>query len=152
MKFLRRPIVNAILILSVTVLYILIFTFISGHIEFLRLLNHSQTLSSPFWNRWSEFLANGNLKYIGYGYLALCLCIVVLTCLRKRNFDEYQVSILEKGFFFAGLFMVLLFLVAVFLILSDPNYAVETVLLLAASHWTIVLIAELVYLIQTTRA
>ena len=139
MKFLRRPIVNAILILSVTVLYILIFTFISGHIEFLRLLNHSQTLSSPFWNRWSEFLANGNLKYIGYGYLVLSICILVLTCLRKRNYDEYQINILEKGFFFAGL-------------LSDPNYAVETVLFLAASHWTIVLIAELVYLIQTTKA
>ena len=96
----------------------------------------------------TAFLQNGNLKYIGYANLLLIAAIVLLSLLKRRNYDEYQTKILEKGLIFAGIVMMVLFPIAMLLVLSDPNYAIETLIFLAASHWGCVLIADLVYILR----
>lgn len=148
MSILRKPQINAAIIMTVSLFYGVIFIFTSGHIEFLRLLNHSQSLNSEFWNGWSEFLRQGNMKYFGYAYIFLAAAIVLFSLFKRGNYDEYQVGVLEKGLIVAGIAMMLLFPMSLFLILSDPNYAVETVMFLVISHWSVVLVADLGYVVK----
>ncbi len=148
MRILRKPKINAAIILGITVFYSLVFIFTSGHIEFNRMLNHADTLSFDFWNSWSDFLMQGNMKYIGYVYIVLAAAIVILSLIRKRDYDEYQTGILEKGFIVTGIVMVCLFPLALLLILSDPNYSIETIMLLVVVHWSTVLISDLAYVIK----
>ena len=152
MRIVRNPKASAALILGVTAFYSLVFIVTSGHIEFERLLNHSRTLSSPFWNGWSDFLALGGMKYVGYAYIVLALAVVMLSFLRKRDYDEYQAELLSKGFIAAGIVMVCLFPLALLLILSDRNYAVEAMMFLAAAHWAAVLVADLACVVKWHRA
>jgi len=109
MKLIRKPQTNAFIITVISTFYAFAFIIISGHMEFERILNHSITLSSPFWNLWSSFIRQGNMKYIGYIYLALTTAIVTFSLIRKHDFDEYQASILEKGFVISGIVMACLF-------------------------------------------
>lgn len=144
-KIIRNPGINALFILIITAIYSSVFILTSGHPEFERILKNTKTLSSAFWNAWSDFLIRGNMKYIGYAYLVLAVAIVILSFIRKHDYDEYQTGILEKGLIISGMVMVCLFPPALFLVLSDPNYAVETILFLVAVHWSAVLIAAFVY-------
>lgn len=148
MKIMRSPTVNAAIILIITAFYSPLFIITSGHIEFKRMLNHAETLNSSFWNAWTAFLAQGNLKYIGYAYLVLAPTIVILSLIKKQNYDEYQINILEKGFIISGIVMVCLFPAALLLVLSDPNYAIEALAFLIVVHWAAVLIADLTYVIK----
>jgi len=109
MRILRKPQTNAVIISVVSIFYALVFIIISGHLEFERILNHAETLNSPFWNGWSIFLKQGNMKYIGYAYIALALAIVIISIVRKRDYDEYQTGILEKGMIVMGTALMLLF-------------------------------------------
>ncbi len=145
MKMIRNPKMSAAVILIITAFYSQVFIFISGHIEFERMLSHAITLNSDFWNAWSNFLIQGNMKYIGYVYIVLAVVIVIFSFIRKRDYDEYQTGILEKGFIVAGMVMVCLFPLALLLVLSDPQYSIETIMLLVVVHWSTVLIADLVY-------
>lgn len=97
---------------------------------------------------WSDFLIQGNLKYIGYAYIVLAAAIIVLSFTRKKDYDEYQVGILEKGFLIAGIVMGCLFPLSLLLVLSDPNYSIETLIFLVIAHWSVVLIADLIYVIK----
>lgn len=152
MKIMRNPKANAAIILIITAFYSLVFILTSGHIEFKRMLNHASTLNSAFWNVWSAFLMRGNLKYIGYAYLVLAVAIVILSLIRKQNYDEYQISILEKGLIASGIVMVCLSPMTLVLVLSDPNYAIESLMLLVVVHWSTVLIADLAYVIKWGKA
>lgn len=142
---LKHPKANALFISIVSILYACIFIFTSNHIEFVRLLSHSNTLNG-FWNSWSNFIANGNMKYIGYIIIALAIAIVILTLFRKQKYDEYQVDILVQGLIAAGIITILLLPVALLLILSDPNYAIETMFLLLTIQWVGTLIVDLIYM------
>lgn len=152
MKILRKPQTNAVIISVVSIFYALVFILISGHLEFERILNHAETLNSPFWNGWSAFLKQGNVKYVGYAYIALTLVIVIISIIRKRDYDEYQTGILEKGMIVMGTAMMLLFPVALILVLSDHSYSIETLMFLVVAHWSIVLIADLIYVIKWVRS
>ena len=110
--------------------------------------NHSQTLNSTFWNGWSTFLQQGHLKYIGYGYILVALCILVLSFIRGKNYDEYQVGILTTSFIATGIVLLLLFPIALLLVMSDPNYAVETLMFLVVIHWSVFLLVNLIYSIK----
>lgn len=152
MKILRKPQTNAIIISVVSIFYALVFILISGHLEFERILDHAETLNSPFWNGWSAFLKQGNLKYIGYAYIVLTLAIVIISIVRKRDYDEYQTGILEKGLIVMGAAMILLFPIALILVLSDRSYSIETMMFLVVAHWSIVLIADLIYVIKWVKS
>lgn len=148
MNIMRKPLTNAVIITIVSAFYALVFILTSGHIEFERILNHSNTLNSLFWNTWTNFLKQGNMKYIGYAYIVLSVTIVFLSFIRKRDYDEYQTGILEKGFIITSGVMILLFPMALLLVLSDPNYSVEVLMLLVVAHWSVVLIADFIYIIK----
>jgi len=151
MKLLRKPQINAVLISVISAFYALIFIFVSGHLEFNRLFSSGKTLNSNFWNGWSDFLKQGNLKYIGYAHIILALAVVVFSLIKKQEYDEYQISIFEKGIMIMGATMVLLFPLALILVLSDRTYCVETLMLLCVAHWSIVLVADLIYAIKYSR-
>ena len=93
-------------------------------------------------------LKQGNLKYIGYSYLVVTIVIVIASFAKRRNYDEYQTSILGKGIIVMGIALVALFPIALLLVLSDPQYAIETVMFLVVVHWAIVLIADSVLVLQ----
>ena len=152
MRILRKPQTNAVVISVVSIFYALVFIIISGHLEFERILNHAETLNSPFWNEWSVFLKQGNMKYIGYAYIALALAIVIISIVRKRDYDEYQTGILEKGMIVMGTALMLLFPIALIMVLSDHSYSIETLMFLVVAHWSIVLIADLIYVIKWVRS
>ena len=145
MKILKNPKINALLISVISAFYALLFIFTSNHVEFIRLFLHSKTLNSDFWNTWSTFIQNGNMKYIGYVIIALTIAIIFLTVFRKQKYDEYQVNILAKGFITAGIITVLMLPIALLLVLSDRNYAIETMFLLLAIQWIGVLFVDLIY-------
>ena len=148
MKILRKPQINAAVITVVSLFYAAMFHLVSGHAEFDRTLDHANTLKSAFWNTWTAFLKQGNLKYIGYAYIAVTIVIVIASFAKRRNYDEYQASILEKGIKVMGIALVVLFPIALLLVLSDPQYAIETVMFLVVVHWAIVLIADSVLALQ----
>ena len=148
MKILRKPQINAAVIAVISALYAVMFSLISGHVEFDRILDHANTLNSAFWNAWTVFLKQGNLKYIGYSYLVVTIVIVIAAFAKRRNYDEYQTSILGKGIIVMGIALVALFPIALLLVLSDPQYAIETVRFLVVVHWAIVLIADSVLVLQ----
>mgnify|MGYP000498300104 CR=1 FL=1 len=131
-----------------SVLNAFLFIFTSTHIEFNRLLTHGETLQSDFWNSWSSFIINGNMKYIGYVFLFTALIIILLTLFKKRKYDEYQVNVLGRCIMLAGLVTLLLLPIALIIILSDPNYAVATILFLLTAQWTSVLIMDIVYTVK----
>ena len=147
MKILRKPQINAAVIAVISALYAVMFSLISGHVEFDRILDHANTFSA-FWTAWTVFLKQGNLKYIGYSYLVVTIVIVIAAFAKRRNYDEYQTSILGKGIIVMGIALVALFPIALLLVLSDPQYAIETVMFLVVVHWAIVLIADSVLVLQ----
>ncbi|MBQ6867733.1 MAG: hypothetical protein IJO16_03560 [Clostridia bacterium] len=148
MKFLRKPAVNTAVISVISAFYAFVFIFTSGHIEFESMLNHSKTLNSTFWNGWSDFIKNGNMKYIGCFYIVTALIIAIISLIHKKEYDEYQAGIFEKGVMIMGTVMLCLFPVALIMILSDANYAVEMLMFLVTAHWTVVLAADLIYVIR----
>lgn len=150
MKIIRKPTVNAIIISLISAFYITVFIITSGHVEFEHILSHAATLN-VFWNRWSGFLKQGHLKYVGYLYIFLTAAIVIPTLIKRRDYDEYQCLMLEKGLIVSGIVMVFLFPIAMLLILSEPNYCVETITFLVVAHWLVCLIADLVYVINWSR-
>ena len=137
MRIMKNPYINAIVTSVISLAYAAVFILTSGHIEFERLLNHSQTLNRAFWNNWSTFLLHGNLKYIGYVYITAAISIIILSIIRKKNYDEYQAGILTTSFVAMGVIMLLLFPTALLLVLSDPNYAVEILMFLIVVHWSV---------------
>lgn len=145
MKILKNPKINALFISVISAFCALLFIFTSNHVEFIRLFSHSKTLNSDFWNSWSTFIQNGNMKYIGYVIIALTIAIIFLTVFRKQKYDEYQVNILAKGFITAGIITVLMLPIALLLVLSDRNYAIETMFLLLTIQWIGVLVVDLIY-------
>jgi len=147
MRMIRNPKINAAIILVITSFYALVFIKTSGHVEFERMLDHGRTLNLVFWNMWSDFLLRGNLKYVGYIYIVLSAAVVILSVIRKQGYDEYQAGIIGRGFMIAGIVMVCLFPIALLLVLSDPGYCIEAIILLVVVHWTTVLIADVVYAI-----
>lgn len=151
MRMLKNPYIHAALTLIISLIYGAIFILISGNPEFEGMLNHSNTLSSTFWNNWSSFLRQGDLKYIGYLYIALAICMITLSFLRKKNYDEYQAGILSSSLVSTGLILLFLFPITLLLVLSDPNYAVEAVLLLIVAHWSVFLMTNLIYAVKWWR-
>lgn len=151
MRIMKNPYINAIVTSVISLAYAAVFILTSGHIEFERTLPHIQTLNHTFWNNWSAFLCHGNLKYIGYVYIAAAISMIILSTIRKKDYDEYQTCILTTSFVAMGVVMLLLFPAALFLVLSDPNYAAEILLFLVVVHWSVFLIATLIHTIKWCR-
>jgi len=150
-KVLKNPKFNAAVIAVISIFYAFVFIITSGHIEFNRMLNHSATLNNNFWNLLTLFLKQGHLKYIGYAYIVAAVIIAAPSFVREQDYDEYQAHILGRGFIVSGIAMVFLFPVALVMILSDPNYSIETLVFLVVAQWSVVLVTELLYTLSWLR-
>jgi len=141
--------VNAVFIGLMSVVYSFLFIFTSNNIEFLRLMSKSKTLQSHFWNWWSDFIKAGNMKYIGFTIISLTLTILLLMLFKRtKRYDEYQISILSRSLIVAGIISIILIPVIMVMLLSDPNYTIETIFFFATIQWLSVLIADLIYIIK----
>jgi len=149
MNLLKNPVANALFIGFMSAIYSFLFIFISNHNEFLRLLSKRKTLQSDFWNRWSDFIRAGNMRYIGYVIIILAFIILLLMLLKRtKKYDEYQFSLLSKSLIIAGILSILMIPIIMILILSDPSYTIETIFLFAVIQWLGVLTTDLVYVIK----
>lgn len=149
MKSLEHPFLHAVFLGLMSFVYAFLFIFTSTHLEFTRQINHDHTLNNNFWNNWSNFILNGNMKYIGYLIIILTLIIFILIITKKiRKYDEYQTNILSRSLIIAGLLSVIMIPFMMIMILSDINYSIETVFLFATIQWLGVLIAYLYFVIK----
>ncbi len=149
MSLLKQPFINIIFIGFMSFIYSFIFIFTAGHMEFVSILSHAETLNSAFWNGWSNFIRTGNMRFIGYLIIGLTIAIIIFILIkRSKKYDEYQVSILTKSLLVAGTLSILMIPFMMILILSDSNYAVETIFLLASVQWVSVLVSYLIYVIK----
>ncbi|WP_407272439.1 hypothetical protein [Radiobacillus sp. PE A8.2] len=149
MSLLKQPIININFIGFMSAIYSFIFIFTSGHMEFISILSHGETLNSAFWNGWSNFLRTGNMRFIGYLIIGLTIAIIIFILIKRRKkYDEYQVSILSKSLLVAGTLSILMIPFMMILVLSDSNYAVEIIFLFASVQWVSVLVSYLVYVIK----
>jgi hypothetical protein len=149
MSLLKHPIINIIFIGIMSFIYSFIFIFTAGHMEFVSILSHGETLNSAFWNGWSNFLRTGNMRFIGYLIIGLTIAIIIFILIKRRKkYDEYQVSILSKSLLVAGTLSILMIPFMMILLLSDSNYAVEIIFLFASVQWVSVLVTYLVYVIR----
>lgn len=149
MNILKHSIINAIFTSVMSAIYSFLFIFTSDHIEFLRLTSKTKTLQSDFWNGWSEFIKSGNMKYLGYIIIGLTLIILLLMVFKRmKKYDEYHVSILSRSLIVAGVLSIMMVPIIMILLLSDPNYTIETIFLFAAIQWCGVLITDLIYVIK----
>jgi len=148
MKVMKLPLVNAIFVSLLSICYASIFIITSGHMEFTRLLSHSKTLKSDFWNGWSAFIEAGNMKYIGYLILVLAAIIALLAIAKRKKYDEYQTNILFRCFGVIGIFTVFMLPLILLLILSDRNYAIEFLFFLLTLQWLGFLITDTICLIK----
>ena len=150
MTLFKNPFINIIFIIFMSSVYSFIFIFTSDHIEFLGLHSHGQTLNSPFWNEWSDFIKAGNMKFIGYFIISLTVIILLFMAIKrtKNYYDEFQLSILNRCFILVGFISILMVPVMMIMLLSDPNYAIETILLFASVQWISVLVLYLFYVIR----
>lgn len=149
MKLLKNSLVNAVFVGLMSACYSFLFIFTSNHIEFLQLLSKSKTLQSDFWNGWSDFIRAGNMKYIGYVIIILTLIIFLVILFKKtKKYDEYQFSILSGSLIVAGVLSIIMVPIIMILLLSDPNYTIETIFLFSSIQWCSVLITDLIYIIK----
>ena len=144
MKLLRKPWVNALLLLFISSGYALCFWVISGNFEFKHIIGSGRQERALFLNLWDGILRRGYLKYIGTTYLAISLLILLLSLIR-RNYDEYQIGILKKNLVIAGLVPMFLFPAYLFRILNYIAYVVDYTLLLVVIHWSVILLTALVF-------
>ena len=128
--------------------YAFFFIFTANHMEFTSMLANG-TLQSRLWNNWSNFLATGAMTYVGYTIIALALLSFIIMFIKKtKRYDEYQSSILTKLLVIGGVISMIMLPLIMFMLLSDPNYTIETIFLFVTIQWLGILIANLYYVLK----
>ena len=124
MKSLKNPMTNAIYIALITAIYAIIFIVSS---EFVFKYDHFLSDS-----RWSLFIQNKNMKYVGLGMIGVAIIIVTL----------------EKIMLFNGSFLNIIFPLSLFILIFVPAYFVETIFFFILFQWLCMIITEITYLIK----
>lgn len=143
MTIFRKPITNALFITFFSCIYCLLFSIPADHIEFYRLMNKQQTLNYCF-----KFIREGNTRYISMLFGALTVSIIILSVIKRKKFDEYQFKGLIHSLMYCGLLSILLIPITLLSILSDRNYAIETIYVIATIDWLTILLVDLFHLIK----
>lgn len=148
MTILRKPIINALFITLFSCIYCMLFTIPANHIELYRILNKPETLNSHFWNYCTNFIVEGNTRYISIIFSALTVSIIILSVIKRKKFDEYQFKGLIHSLMYCGLLSIFLLPISLLLIISDRNYAIETIYVIVTIDWLTILIVDLFHLIK----
>lgn len=146
---LRHPAVNALGIGLFTTFYAVIFFATAGNPNFIKLLYFmgAQNHSAPFWQAWSDFLANGGQVWIAWAMIAFSALVLFILALRRHPYDEYHTVLLMNCLVVAAVLTLLAIAVFFLLILCDPAGIVEKFMLFIVIHWVTVVLANLVYLL-----
>ena len=81
MKSLKNPMTNAIYIASITAIYAMIFIVSSEFVS-----KYAYWLSD---SRWSLFIQNKNMKFIGLGMIGIAIIIDIFSALRRKKYDTF---------------------------------------------------------------
>jgi hypothetical protein len=100
-------------------------------------------------SKWSEFIIQGNLKFVGLCMIAIVILIDLFSALSLKRFDEYHTSILSKNLIFNGIVAVLLFPIAIGVLVAAPIYFAETVFALMIFQWFVIVAIAIIYLIKS---
>lgn len=139
MRCLKNPMVNAIYVALITAIYAAIFIVSS---EFV--MSYSNLLSESWW---ASFIISRNMKFVGAGMISVSIIVDILSAIRRKRYDEYQIVLLEKVFLFNGVFTAVLFPFSLTVLILAPVYFVETIFALIFFQWVVMMITELWYLI-----
>jgi len=142
-SILKNPITNAVCISLFSAFYAVVFIATSGNrLDKILYYNHG---NEPFWSAWSRFLAAGNHAYIAYALIALTLLVVVMLISRRRQYDEYHVSILLSCLAAATALTLIAIAVFYILVLSNPVGIAEKFTFFIVVHWISVVFADITY-------
>ena len=139
MRWLKNPMATAIYIALITAIYAAIFIASSEFVT-----GYGNLLSNSWW---AVFIKSQNMKFVGLSMIAVTIIIDILSALRRKRYDEYQIVLLEKVFLFNGLFMTILFPLSLIILILAPVHFVETIFALIFFQWVVMMITELWYLI-----
>lgn len=145
MKVIKSRGVTSLFVVLLSVFHAFIFIFTSNHPEFHRLLSEKNTLQG-FWRKWSAFIAGGNMKYIGYLLLFFSLVIIVLYFVKRNAANERMKS--QNVLMIGGGLSLLLYPILLMLVLSDSNYAIESVFLMGTIQCVVTLAVVLFDIIR----
>ena len=140
MKSLKNPMTNAIYIASITAIYAMIFIVSSEFVS-----KYAYWLSD---SRWSLFIQNKSMKFIGLGMIGIAIIIDIFSALRRKKYDENQIIPLEKIMLFNGLFITIIFPFSLFILIFAPIYFVETIFAFILFQWLCMVITEVLYLFK----
>ena len=139
MRWLKNPMVNAIYVALITAIYAAIFIVSS---EFV--MSYSNLLSESWW---ASFIISRNMKFVGVGMISVSIIVDILSAIRRKRYDEYQIVLLEKVLLSNGVFTAVLFPFSLTVLILAPVYFVETIFALIFFQWVVMMITELWYLI-----
>lgn len=138
MKCLKNPIANAFYLALLTAVYATALIVSSEFTEkYATMLSNSQ---------WATFIANGHTKYVGIYMICIAIVVNILSALRRKRYDEYQISILQKVLVFNGFLASILFPLTIVVLVFMPICFVEIIFAFMIIQWCIVIITEIVYL------
>lgn len=140
MRWLKHPMSNAVYVALITAVYAAIFIVSS---EF---TTNYETLLSNSW--WAYFIASKGIKFVGVGMIGIAIVIDILSALRRKKYDEYQVIVLEKVLLINGFFAAILFPLSLFALVFAPTYFVEITFGFILLQWVVIVIIEISYLIK----
>ena len=140
MRWLKHPMSNAVYVALITAVYAAIFIVSS---EF---TTNYETLLSNSW--WAYFIASKGIKFVGVGMIGIAIVIDILSALRRKKYDEYQVIVLEKVLLINGFFAAILFPLSLFALVFAPTYFVEITFGFILLQWVVIVIIVISYLIK----
>ena len=140
MRWLKHPMSNAVYVVLITAVYAAIFIVSSEY------TTNYETLLSNSW--WAYFIASKGIKFVGVGMIGIAIVIDILSALRRKKYDEYQVIVLEKVLLINGFFAAILFPLSLFALVFAPTYFVEITFGFILLQWVVIVIIEISYLIK----
>ena len=141
-RFFRHPATNAVGISIFSCFYGIVFFGFSDLVK-------SQTGQSarPFWRSWDIFLSADGHQFAAVALLTLTAVVVALLLFKHKPYDEYHTSILIKCLTISVLLILAAIGVFFVMVLADPAGIMSKFIFFIMGNWTIVVVADLVYLI-----
>ena len=145
-RFLRHPATNAVGVGVFSLFYGIIYLAFSD-----RLRPGDATDLQPFWRVWNDFLNAGGQRYIAVALLALTVAVLILLLTGRKSQDEYQIDILLKCLAIAAVTTLVAIALFFLTVLIDATQIMSKFVLFTSVNWTIVVIADLIYLMLCGR-
>lgn len=152
-RLLKHPATNAICLSIFSCFYAaLFFIFSRTDGAFQDVLYYGDLeAATPFMAGWSNFLAAGKLNYVAGGLLALTAAVVIMLIVRRRPYDEYQMSILRNCLAVALTLTLIAIAIFYMIVMAYPAGIIEKFTLFITIHWVAVVVADIAYILLCGR-